>query len=189
MYLAYTAVHTPLAEEEEWYNDPVGRIKEIQHSGRRAMAASAYHLDSSIQRVIEALEETNQRANTLVVFSSDNGGITREIKGNTFPAPDPTLHAGFSSNGKLRGQKTEVYEGGIRVPAFVNWPGVLESRTVTAPMHIVDWLPTFAALTGIRVNPDLRLDGQNVWPIITGEGISGESAPAERTLYFTWGPW
>lgn len=182
-YLAYTALHTPLAEEGRWFQDPEGKISSIEEADRRLMAAAIQHLDHSVGQLIEALERSGQRDNTIVVFCSDNGGIHGAYGGNAYPAPDPPLRAGFSSNAPLRGGKTTVYEGGTRVPAFVNWPARLAPGTLAAPMHIVDWLPTLTGLTGQQVDPEqLQLDGLDVWPQIA----EGRAMP-ERELYIAWG--
>jgi arylsulfatase A-like enzyme len=80
----------------------------------------------------------------------------------------------------LRGWKGEVYEGGIRVPALANWPGVLEPRSLPAPMHIVDWMPTLSKLAGYSPETDLRWDGSDVWPLISGRAAAIEA----RSLYW-----
>lgn len=183
-YVPYTAVHTPLAEESKWFNDPEGRIARISHTGRRLMAACAYHLDDSIGQLLQVLDETDQRENTLVIFASDNGGIPGGVGGGSFPAPDPTMKAGFSSNQPLRGGKSTAWEGGYRVVAAVNWPGVIEGgRTMSVPMHVVDWLPTLCQLAGIAVESEaLQLDGLDVWPQILGQPYA-----QDRDIYITWG--
>jgi arylsulfatase A-like enzyme len=183
-YLAYTAVHDPLSEESKWFNDPEGKIAQITDKSRRLMAASVYHLDYSIKRVIQALETNGQRKNTLVIFSSDNGGILG-ARGGSYPAPDPKLSAGYSSNGSLRGEKSNVYEGGIRVPAFVNWPGTIApGGSMRDAMHMVDWFPTLARVAGIEMDAKaLQLDGIDVWDQIT----KGTPMP-ERDIYINWGP-
>src|SRR5690606_9658612 len=79
------------------------------------------------------------------------------------------------------GWKTDLYEGGIRVPAFANWPGTLKPGTVDSPIHIADWLPTLVSLSGSKKNlQQLNWDGQDIWPLLTGEQTKGK----ERTLYW-----
>ncbi|MFK7811357.1 MAG: sulfatase-like hydrolase/transferase [Maribacter sp.] len=175
LYLAYTAPHTPLDEEEKWFHDPDGKIMKIQHSGRRLFAAVLHHLDNSIGQVMSALEASGNSNNTIVVYSSDNGGIDRRIE-NT----NGMLEKGYSSNGKLRSGKTHVYEGGIRVPAWIRWPGNLKKGIVKTPMHIADWLPTLCKIAGVKDLPD-NLDGQNVMPMLQGESMK------ERNFYWAWG--
>jgi len=177
LYVPYHAVHTPLVAEEKW----LALNAHIAAPDRRLYAACVSHMDDCIGRIVAALDRTGQRENTLVVFSSDNGAQVNH-KGGAYPPPDPKLR-NFSSNAPLRGQKTEAYEGGMRVPAFANWPGRLAPRKVTAPMHIVDWMPTFAVLLGYMSEFDGQLDGRNVWPLMRGDG-----APApERRIYTVWG--
>jgi arylsulfatase A-like enzyme len=84
-----------------------------------------------------------------------------------------------SENAPLRGEKNTLYEGGVRVCAFANWPGVLEPRKFTTPMHCVDWFPTIAALAGYEPAEDLRWDGVNQWPALTGQA----AASPERSIY------
>jgi arylsulfatase A-like enzyme len=178
LYLPFQAVHVPLVEEEKW----LALNAHIAHADRRLLAAAVSHLDAAIGQVVEALDRTGQRENTLIVFTSDNGGILHH-RGDTYPPPDPKLDD-FSSNEPLRGQKAETYEGGMRVPAFANWPGHLQPRKVTAPMHAVDWLPMLLTLVASPPDASLALDGQDVWPLLSGRQTSG----GQRTFYWVWGP-
>ncbi len=84
-----------------------------------------------------------------------------------------------SENDPLRGQKAQLYEGGIRVCAFANWPGHLNPRKYTTPMHAVDWFPTIGSLVGYRSASDLKWDGINQWPELAGAA----SNPRPRTIY------
>jgi arylsulfatase A-like enzyme len=166
-----------LVEEEKWLK----MNEHIERKDRRLFAAAVSHLDSAIGQVVDALERTGQRDNTLIVFTSDNGGLWNH-RGDTYPPPDPKLK-NFSSNEPLRGQKSQTYEGGMRVPAFVNWPGHLQPGKLTMPMHAVDWVPTLMGLLESRPDAALALDGRNVWPVLTGE----QSVNEIRTLYWVWG--
>ena len=177
LYVPFHAVHVPLVEETKWLEPN----EHIRRTDRKLFAAAVTHLDAAIGRIVDVLEKRGLRQKTLIVFTSDNGGLNNH-RGNTYPPPDPQV-TDFSSNLPLRGQKTETYEGGIRVPAFANWPGRLEPRTLPAPMHVVDWLPTVADLLGIELDEDPAWDGQSVWPMLKGE----QPAPRQRTLYWVWG--
>jgi arylsulfatase A-like enzyme len=179
LYLPFTAVHTPLVEEERW----LAVNAHIADPDRRLFAAAATHMDWAVGEVLRALEETGQREKTLIIFTADNGGIHTGYDGGNYPPPDPALRAGFSSNAPLRGGKTNCFEGGIRVPAFAHWPGRLRPQKRTAPMHAVDWLPTLAALTGAQLPEGLALDGQNVWPLLAGERTE-QAGP--REFYWVW---
>src|SRR5690606_40092805 len=84
----------------------------------------------------------------------------------------------MGNNEPLRGWKTDLYEGGIRVPALVNWPGVVPSgEVVEAPLHIVDWASTLIQLVGGQALADWKLDGENIWPLLTGEEKDLEPRP------------
>jgi arylsulfatase A-like enzyme len=176
LYVPYHSVHTPLVEEDKWLK----MNSHFEKHDRRLYAAAVTHMDHCIGRIVKAIDNTGQRDNTLIVFISDNGAQVNH-RGNTYPPPDPKLK-NFSSNAPLRGQKTQAYEGGIRVPALVNFPAVLKPGKVTAPMHIVDWMPTFANMLGYEAGQSLGWDGVDIWPIIT----SKIKNPPDRTIYTVW---
>jgi arylsulfatase A-like enzyme len=100
-------------------------------------------------------------------------------EGGEYPEPDPPLH-GISSNAPWRGYKTEVYEGGIRVPALLSWVGQLPPRKIQAPLHAIDWLPTICQLVGATQGLPANTDGRDIWSILTGQ----QATPAPRTLYW-----
>lgn len=177
LYLPFHSVHVPLVEEQKWLD----MNPHIAAPDRRLFAAAVSHLDHSIRSIVSALEQNSQLENTLIIFTSDNGGLHHH-GGNTYPPPDPAVH-NFSSNRPLRGQKGDTYEGGIRVPAFAYWKGHLMPRTVTAPLHAVDWLPTLCTLAGISTDKVPKGDGKDIWPIVSGQ----EKEATERTLYWVWG--
>lgn len=177
LYVPFHAVHVPLVEPEHW----IERNQHIESTDRRLFAAAVSHLDDAISRIVDALDRTEKRKSTLIVFTSDNGGLHNH-RGNVYPPPDPAL-SDFSSNAPLRGQKGRVYEGGIRVPAFAHWKGRLRAGRRTAPVHVVDWLPTIMGLVGLPTDKTLMLDGRDIGPLLTGENQS----PAARTLYWVWG--
>lgn len=175
-YLPFTAVHTPLVPKEEW----LAVNAHIADEERRVFAAVLSQLDDSVGKVVAALERAGVRENTLIIYSSDNGAQV-DHKGGDYPPPDPVMTA-FSSNAPLRGKKTEAYEGGIRVPAFANWPGHLKPGKLSVPMHAVDWFPTLAAAIGAKAAP-ANADGFNTWPVLCGD----PSAAKERSIYEVWG--
>lgn len=170
LYVTYSVPHHPLDEPSEWTSKYEGRIQE---PSRRWFAASVTHMDHGIGWIVEALDRQGLRKDTLIVFVSDNGGqqgwsSKEEYKGRYGDRP----HAVLGNNRPLRGWKGELYEGGIRVPALANWPGVLKPRELDAPVHIVDWMPTLCTLTGCPGRRDLAWDGSNIWPAILGEKVS-----------------
>ena len=100
-------------------------------------------MDAMIGKMIEALDRTGQRENTLVIFFSDNGGTNGD---DSSRYPDTKVKGKIRGlNTPLRGWKAQVYEGGIRVPAFVHWPKVLQHGKVSTPVHVIDWMPTICA--------------------------------------------
>lgn len=109
-------------------------------------------LDSGIGRVLAALKETGLETNTLVIFTSDNGGER------------------FSYNWPFRGQKMELYEGGVRVPAIVRWPGVTAAGTVSLqPVITMDWTATMIAAAGSKPDQNYSLDGVDILPVLAGK--------------------
>jgi len=175
LYLPYTAVHLPVKEPEELLQRvPAG----ITDSVARHYAACLIHLDDSIGRIVAALESAGKRSNTLIVFSSDNGGSTAENADQNYPPDDYPKGRLPGNNQPYRGEKGSVYEGGIRVAAFANWPGKLKPTVLKTPVHIIDWMPTFCHLAGVIAPEDARWDGLNLWPHLTGG-----APPAERPLY------
>jgi len=178
LYVAFTAVHIPLQEPEHWTSMYDGKIT---HPSRKLFAACATHMDDVIGRIVGAIDRAGQRANTLIVFTSDNGGQkswAHETQYGGGHTPNPVL----GNNLPLRGWKGQLYEGGVRVPAFVSWPGVLEPAEIRATVSILDWLPTVAALVGYEAQPNLNWEGQNIWPLLTGK-----SKLTPRTLYWKTG--
>jgi arylsulfatase A-like enzyme len=159
LYVPFNGVHSPLQVPDS-YMEPYAALKE----NRRKLAGMLSAVDEAIGQIVGALEDTEIRKNTLIVFSSDNGG------------PNP---AALSTNGDLRAGKGTIYEGGIRVCAFANWPGhVPAGATVKEPMHMVDWYPTFLKLAGGSLEQKLPLGGRDVWPVIT----EGAKSPHDAIL-------
>jgi arylsulfatase A-like enzyme len=191
LYVPFTAVHLPIKEPAEWLQ----RVPDsIQGEVPRHYAASVMHLDDSVGRIIEALERTGRRDRTLVVFSSDNGGSTAE--NNDLKYPDDNCPNGklAGNNLPLRGRKGEIYEGGTRVPAIVSWPGRAKPGKVESPVQITDWMPTFCALAGYRAEVDLKWDGADITPLLTGHTPIPDrpiytTAPAYRARSLRWGKW
>lgn len=173
LYLPFTAVHDPFDEPEK-YLDQGKHIGE----GRRQYAASAVHMDEAIGRFVDALKKQGVYDNTLLIFMSDNGG-TRGENGSNYPGTYP-FNNEQGSNRPLRGWKRSVHEGGVRVPAFAVWPGKIEpGATISHPLHAVDWMPTLSAIAGYKASTDLKWDGHDIGPLLTGRQTDAEP----RTLY------
>jgi hypothetical protein len=178
LYVPFTAVHLPVKEPADW----LARVPQaIQGDVARHYAASIMHLDDAVGRILAALDKKGVRGQTLVVFSSDNGGST--VENNDTSYPDDGCPGGklTGSNRPWRGQKGDVYEGGTRVATLVSWPGAKPGRVET-PVQIIDWMPTFSALAGYRPERDLKWDGTDLSAV-----LSRHAPLPERPLY-TVGP-
>ena len=193
LYVPFTAVHLPIREPEEWLAKVPATIEgEVP----RQYAACILHLDNSVGRIVEAVEEAGTTDNTLIVFTSDNGGSTAENNDTKYPddqCPNGKLPG---NNLPLRGQKGDIYEGGTRVPTIARWPGTLDAGTqFEQPIHIVDWMPTFCALAGIAEDAvNSTWDGTNIFPALVGEATLPErplysAGPRFRALALRQGGW
>ncbi|WP_435019141.1 arylsulfatase B [Tundrisphaera sp. TA3] len=150
LYLPFNAVHSP-HQVPPRYKEPYAALPEP----RRTYAGMTAAMDEAIGRVVAALDKKGIRENTLILFSSDNGG------------PDAGR---VSSNGPLHGEKGTLYDGGVRVPAFANWPGKIKPNTVVDnALHMVDIYPTLLKLAGAPAEQTLPIDGRDAWPAISGE--------------------
>lgn len=159
LYLPFNAVHSPHQVPPK-YIEPYSHLAEP----RRTYAGMVAAMDEAIGRVLAALDERQMRSNTLILFSSDNGG------------PNPGR---VTSNGLYRAGKGTLYEGGVRVAALAAWPGRIKQGTVVQqPLHIVDWYPTLLKLAGASLEQKLPLDGLDAWPTIA----DGKPSPHEEIL-------
>ena len=177
LYVAFSVPHTPLSEDAKWTE--LYRTK-FREETRRLVAASISHLDEAVGKIVAAIDRSGKRDNTLIIFTSDNGG-PQKSHGGDYEGRYKNQRGPLSDNGPLRGWKGETYEGGVLVPAFVNWPAKLKPRVENAVMCALDWLPTLAALTGAAVD-ETKLDGKNIWPVISGDTPGGD-----RTIYWSTG--
>lgn len=148
---------------------------------RRVYAATVYDADQTVGRVLEALRTAGAEENTIVMFSSDNGPAGAEWQPN-MPAPHPedgSMKKGFGmpysvgSTAGLRGRKAQLYEGGVRTPFVVRWPGRAPAGTINdaTVLTAVDLLPTLCAAAGIPVPAADRGDGENLLPAWLGKPV------------------
>ncbi len=203
LYIPYHSVHTPLDERGpftdrptqldpknknrwldedkiKWFNDPDGLIQAEKDPEKRLFLAAVHHLDDAIGRIVKALDKTNQRENTLILFSSDNGP---QVSWGGKAYPDDLKLTDFNQKLPFRGKKVDVWEGGIHVPALANWPEKLKPRKFDQPTHIIDWYPTLAQLVKNSSNTKVAWDGIDLTPAI----FKQQSLP-KRDLYWTWSP-
>jgi arylsulfatase A-like enzyme len=175
LYVPYTAVHLPIDEPKEWLDKYAGE----KDPAVRQYGACVSHLDDGVGKILAALDKAGVRENTVVVFLSDNGGSTGTPN---HTQPYAGKHPEFAIpaiNAPFRGKKGTVYEGGIRTPAIISWPGKLGPRDEHSPIHVADWFPTLAAVAGYTSQADLKWDGSDRWPVLTGK-----AKPGPRTLYW-----
>ena len=160
-YVAHNSIHNPLMEHSDRIAKYAAKPNADKGMNLPVLGAMIETLDRSVGRILAALDETKLADRTLVVFVSDNG----DLHGRDQLKP-------------LRGGKAEIYEGGIRVPMIVRWPGrVAPGTSCHTPVCTIDLYPTFLAAAGIE-NRDAAIDGQDISPLLTGKG------QFERTALF-----
>jgi arylsulfatase A-like enzyme len=151
LYVAYNAPHTPMQATEKY----LSRFNDIKNPERRTYAAMVSAVDDGVGRLLAKLREVGIEEDTLVFFLSDNGGPT---------------DANASDNSPLRGKKSDVWEGGWRVPFAAQWPGHLpKGKVYDQPVISLDIFATIAALANAAVDPRRPLDGVNLMPFLLGE--------------------
>ena len=171
LYFASLAPHAPYQAPREY----VDRYKSIKDEKRREYAAMITCLDDQVGRIVAALEEKKLRDNTLIIFSSDNGGADQRAVCNRARSEEERAESGGvalgqkppASNGKLRGGKGSLHEGGVRVPTIFNWPKRLQPRVVNEPLHMVDMMPTLWRSPAGKGAPSIRSTGKTsgrFWP-------------------------
>jgi arylsulfatase B len=138
--LSYNAVHSPMQASDALLK----RVAHIEDVHRRIFAAMLTHLDDCVGQLTARLRELGLEENTLLVFLSDNGGPTRELT---------------SSNRPLRGEKGQLFEGGIRVPMILRWPAKLASGREDRPISSLDIAATALAAGGVMPAANVKLDG------------------------------
>ncbi len=152
LYLAHWAPHTPLQAAREDYE----ALSHIELHRERVYAAMIRSLDRGVGRVLDALEENGLTENTLVMFTSDNGGA------GYIGLPDV--------NSPFRGWKITLFEGGIHVPFFAKWPArIPPGSVVESPVHHFDLYATAAAAAGASLPDDRVMDGVDLVPFATGD--------------------
>ncbi|XP_030845444.1 arylsulfatase I isoform X1 [Strongylocentrotus purpuratus] len=170
IYLAHQAVHSAnydgqrLQAPHEYYK----RFPNITHENRRKYAAMVAALDDSIGNITQSLKESSLYNNTLIVFTTDNGGPANGFDFN------------YASNWPLRGMKHTTWEGGLRGVGFL-WGALIEKpgRMSDGMMHVCDWVPTLYGLAGGNTSTLQHLDGIDVWPMLS----RGKQSPRQEILH------
>lgn len=163
-YLATNAPHSPPDVDQRW-------AAPYRAAGFNDWDSKIYgmitNIDDNVGRLLQRLHELKLEDNTIVIFMGDNG-------------PErPRFNAG------MRGLKCSVYEGGIRVPFFLRWPGRLKPGRVDRLAAHIDVLPTLAEACGVALPKDVKLDGRSLMPLL-GAGGSAAAAWPDRNLFFQW---
>ena len=163
LYLAYNAPHFPVQPPQQWLDKVKKREKGIDDT-RAGLVAFIEHMDDGIGKVINALKESGQFDNTIIIFSSDNGGHL----------PSKANH------GPLRDGKQSMYEGGLKVPTCISWPGKIKAGSVSRQAHLsMDLYPTLLELAGLK--PRDSIEGRSFLAELMGDTRTFK----ERPLYFT----
>ena len=152
LYLAHYAVHTPLQAKKEL----IAKYKAKRPTNQKnpTYAAMVDSLDQAVGKVMAALDELNLTDNTIVIFTSDNGGLL-----------------GSTDNAPLRSGKGYPYEGGIRVPVIVRWPAVVQAGwACDVPVTSVDYFPTICEAAGLSLPTDRAIDGESLMPVLKRTG-------------------
>jgi len=163
LYLAYNAPHFPVQPPQEWLEKVKKREPDIKDK-RAELVAFIEHLDNGIGLVVQALKESGQYENTMIIFTSDNGGHLPDL----------------ANNGPLRDGKQSMYEGGLRVPTTISWPGRIKAGAVSDHVTLtMDIFPTLAELAEVDINH--KIEGRSFLKALLGDMENQD----ERSLYFT----
>jgi arylsulfatase len=179
-YLSFNAPHTPLQVPEKYYDmyknvdpsdgfrgdsEPFHQMDEKDKEAARKVYAMVTNIDDNIGKLIQKLEELNIKENTVVMFMTDNG-------------PQQVRY-----NAGMRGRKTMVYRGGVRVPFYLAYPGKFKgNQDIDVSTAHLDIMPTLAEICGVPLPKDRRIDGKSLVPLIKGEQVDWQ----ERSLFFNW---
>jgi len=159
LYFPHYGVHTPLQAKQEM----IARYEQVpegERQGNSVYAAMVESIDQSVGRVLATLKECSLLDNTVIIFTSDNGGFYKA-----------------TSNAPLRANKGAYYEGGIRVPLIIKWPGVTKpGQIVDEPVTSSDLYPTCLVAAGQSLRPNQHRDGVNLQPVLRGEDSLGREA-------------
>jgi len=154
LYVPFTGVHSPFQVPDS-YLKPYAHLQ----GNRQKLAGMLAAVDEAIGQIEAGLKQAGRLENTLIVFSSDNGG------------PPP------GDNTPLRDFKGSIFEGGTRAAAFATWPGRIPAgQRIRQPMHMVDWYPTLIKQAGGSLEQKLPIDGLDVWPMLTKQAASPHDA-------------
>jgi len=167
MYLSYDAVHIRVAAADKYE-----QMYDTRDARKDAYYANVTHADAAIGRVVQAVDRMGLKDDTVIFFSSDNGP-------DVLRCWDATYFC-YGTSYPLAGQKYQLYEGGIRVPGMVRWPGTIAPGVSDEPNSTLDVLPTLCELAGAQPPDDRAIDGAS----IAGHLLYGKSVKRKRPLYW-----
>ncbi|WP_430812635.1 sulfatase-like hydrolase/transferase [Carboxylicivirga sp. 1411-1] len=156
LFLTYNAPHDPVQPPADWL-DKVKHREPMASLKRQKLIALIEHLDAGVGKVMEVIEKSGEADNTLIVFTSDNGGA---------------LQYG-ANNGLLKGGKGDLYEGGIRIPCVVRWSGKIKPDTVTQAIMLMDFYPTLVELAGGKYQQ--KHSSLSIGNLLKGESFNSEN--------------
>lgn len=162
------AVHIPLgamSSKVAKYEEKARKMKrDLPHP---VYAAMTEHLDDMVGRIVQSVEDAGITEKTMILFTSDNGGLYRRYDYN------PEADDNVTTNAPLRGEKGQLYEGGIRVPLVVKHPGLIAPGSVSKQVSIsYDFYPTFANLAGAELPVNQTIDGKSLVPVLKDDAAS-----------------
>jgi arylsulfatase A len=167
-FISFHEVHEPIAS-------PPDLLETYHHAGKKMLYyANVTNLDRAIGKYLDVLDEMDLSDNTIIIFTSDNGPATWS-KGY--------FERSYGETGGLRGRKRFLWEGGIRVPCIMRWPGTIEGGQVTGiPISNLDFLPTLTKAAGLKVRSEKLIDGSDITPLLTNQAFQ-RKAPLSWHFY------
>jgi len=172
LYFAFHVPHTPIQGREDLVEKFKGKVDPDATHHNPAYAAMVKSMDLAVGRVLDSLEARGIADETVIIFTSDNGGLTQRYG----------VHDDFTENLPLRLGKGSAYEGGVRVPTIVKWPGVTKAGSVCdEPVMTIDLYPTLAAIAGVEERPPANdpMDGASITPL-----LKDSTATLNRDLFW-----
>ncbi|MFK8110548.1 MAG: sulfatase [Rubripirellula sp.] len=172
LYFAYNVPHTPIQGRDDLVKYFESKVDANATHTNPVYAAMVKSLDQSVGRVLSQIQDSGQADNTVIIFTSDNGGLTQRYG----------KHDGFTENLPLRRGKGSAYEGGVRVPTIIHWPGVTQAGSVCdEPIMTTDYYPTLLDMLAIEgdVAHNASMDGRSIQPL-----LRNADATLKRNLYW-----
>ena len=164
LYVPYSVPHIPLKEEQKWLD----MYPDITNESRKLYAAAMTHMDDSIGQIIATLNENGLTDNTIIIYMSDNGAQKSwksgpNYYGNKFPPADV-----LGDNTPWKGWKTELYQGGIKVPALIYWKNKFHHTKIEDVTTVEDIYPTIAKVLDEKLNNEMNIEGKSFLECMNG---------------------